>query len=86
GAISGWYGQVSTILPGENTLDYIYKNKESEPNNELGNPSFTPANIASIQVSEAIKVLLNKGEVLSNKLLLADLLYNEYNVIDIIKK
>lgn len=86
GAISGWYGQVSTILPGDKTLDYIYKNKEKETNNELGNPSFTPANIASIQVSEAIKVLLNKGDILSDKLLLVDLLYNEYNVIDIIKK
>lgn len=83
GAISGWYGQVTTIFPGDDTLNYIYKNKETELENKLGNPSFTPANIASIQVSEAIKALLNKGEVLSKKLLLIDLLYNEYNIIEI---
>ena len=81
GAIGGWYGQVSTIFPGDDTLDIIYKNKE-ELENKLGNPSFTPANIASIQVSEAIKVLLGKGETLSKKLLLIDLLYNEHNLIE----
>ncbi|HSQ88733.1 HesA/MoeB/ThiF family protein [Romboutsia sp.] len=83
GAISGWYGQVTTIFPGDDTLNYIYKNKETEIENKLGNPSFTPANIASIQVCEAIKVLLNKGEVLSKKLLLIDLLYNENTTIEI---
>lgn len=82
GAIDGWYGQVTTIFPGDDTLDIIYKNK-IDIKNKLGNPSFTPANIASIQVSEAIKVLLNKEEVLRKKLLLVDLLYHEYNLIEI---
>lgn len=27
GAIAGWYGQVTTIFPGDRTLDIIYKNK-----------------------------------------------------------
>jgi len=83
GAIEGWYGQVCTIFPGDKTLNNIYKNKEKELDNKLGNPSFTPANIASIQVSEAIKVLLNKGEILRKKLLIIDLLYNEHNIIEI---
>jgi len=83
GAISGWYGQVTTILPGDDTLNHIYKNKETELEDKLGNPAFTPATIASIQVSEAIKILLNKGEVLSKKLFFIDLLYNEYNIIEI---
>ena len=81
GAISGWYGQVSTIYPGDDTLNYLYKSKNI--NNELGNPSFIPPNIASIQVSETIKVLLNKGDNLRNKVLLIDLLYNDYNIVNI---
>ena len=85
GAISGWYGQVTTILPGDDTLNYIYKNKHNEVDNNFGNPSFTPANVASIQVSECIKLLLDKGEVLSNKLLTIDLLFNEQNIISINK-
>lgn len=83
GAIGGWFGQATTIFPGDDTLNYIYKNKTSELENKLGNPSFTPATIASIQVSEAIKVLLNKGDTLRNKVLLVDLLFNEYNIVNI---
>lgn len=84
GAISGWYGQVSTILPGDDTLNHIYKNKDKELDNKLGNPSFTPATVASIQVSEAIKVLLNRGDTLRYKLLLIDLLFNEFNVFELV--
>lgn len=83
GAIGGWFGQVCTIYPGDKTLSYIYKNDaDNGIEKSLGNPAFTPANIASIQVGEVIKVLLNKGSTLRNKLLRVDLLYNEYNVIE----
>ena len=81
GAIAGWYGQVSTIMPGDRTLEKIYPegaNKGAEV--ELGNPSFTPALVASIQVAEVIKVLFHKGNILSNKLLTIDLLSHEYDV------
>lgn len=61
GAIAGWYGQVTTIFPGDKTLDRLYTtNKDKGIETDLGNPSFTPATVASIQVSEAIKVLINK--------------------------
>lgn len=83
GAIAGWYGQVSTILPGDYTLKFIYKDNKSGIEEKLGNPSFTPANVAAVQVAEAIKILLNKGEVLRNKLFIIDLLYNEYNIIEL---
>lgn len=83
GAIAGWYGQVSTIFPEDNTLDYIYKAKvEKGKEKELGNPSFTPGIIAGVEVSEAIKVLLNKGDCLSKKVLYIDLLNNEYEIIE----
>lgn len=82
GAISGWFGQVCTILPGDDTLNLIYKNNKNIEN-KLGNPSFTPATVASIQVSETIKLLLNKGESLSKKLLLIDLLNNDYNIFEL---
>lgn len=83
GAIAGWYGQVSTIFPEDNTLEYIYKSKITKgKEKELGNPSFTPAMVASMQVSEAIKVILKKGNYLRNKLLYIDLLNNEFEIID----
>lgn len=83
GAIGGWFGQVCTIFPGDNTLSLIYKNGiDKGIEKSLGNPAFTPANIASIQVGEVIKILLSKGSILRNKLLIVDLLYNEYNIIE----
>jgi len=76
GAIGGWIAQVAVILPGDFILDKIYKKDDLE--NKMGNPSFTPALAASIQVGEVIKLLLNKGEVLSNEVLYIDLEYNSF--------
>lgn len=84
GAIAGWYGQISTIMPGDRTLQLIYppdENKGAET--ELGNPSFSPALVASIEVAEALKVLLGRGELLRRKLLTIDLLNQEYEIFNL---
>lgn len=84
GAIAGWYGQVSTIMPGDRTLQLIYpagENKGAET--ELGNPSFSPALVASIEVAEALKVLLGRGELLRKRLLTIDLLNQEYEIFNL---
>ncbi len=84
GAIAGWYGQVSTIMPGDRTLQKIYPPNENKgAETELGNPSFSPAMVASIEVAEAVKVLLGRGEILRNKLLTIDLLNQEYEIFDL---
>lgn len=84
GAIAGWYGQVSTILPGDGTLEKIYPPNENKGVElELGNPAFSPAMVASLEVAEAIKVLLGQGEILQNKLLTIDLLNQEYEIFEL---
>lgn len=84
GAIAGWYAQITTILPGDRTLSKIYRESNGRgAEKELGNPSFTPALAASIQVSEVIKLLLGKGELLRNKMLFVNLLEQEYEIIDL---
>jgi len=84
GAISGWYAQITTILPGDRTLDKIYPNmKNQELKNPLGNPSFTPALTASIEVSEVVKLLIGRGELLRNKVLFINLLNNGFEIIDL---
>lgn len=85
GAIAGWFGQVCTIMPGDDTLNIIYKNNSIGVEKKLGNPSFTPANIASIQVSEVIKILLSKGDILRNQIAIVDLLHNDFNIISLEK-
>lgn len=84
GAIAGWYGQVSAIMPGDRTLNKLYVGKDKGGlEKELGNPAFTPAVIASIQVAEGIKILLGKEGVLRKKLLTIDLLSHQYDVVDL---
>jgi len=83
-AIGGWYLQVISIFPKDRTLDKIYKDTETKGvEEELGNPSFTPSLAASIQVSEALKILLSKGEVLKNKQIYIDLKNNIFDLFDL---
>lgn len=82
GSIGGWYGQVSFISPGDDTLYLIYPSEATHGIEEkLGNPAFIPAVIASLEVAESIKYLLNKGNLLRKKLLYVDLLNQDYTVI-----
>ncbi len=80
GAIGGWSGQVTSQLPGDNSLESLYAGKEYHTGieNKMGNPSFTPALVAALQVTETTKILLNIGEPLSCRLLTIDLLDMEF--------
>ena len=79
GAVKEWNAQVSTVYPGDFTLAMLYPaNEEFERPSVL---SFTPAFCAAIQASEAVKVLLGKGDVLRKKLLTVDLRNNSFELI-----
>ncbi|HTY21058.1 MAG TPA: HesA/MoeB/ThiF family protein [Geobacteraceae bacterium] len=88
GAIGGWYGQVATQLPGENISPQIfgmsppYKGIETD----FGNPSFTPAVIASFQVAEACKILLREGRCLNKRILFINLLDMEIVEVKLTKQ
>jgi molybdopterin/thiamine biosynthesis adenylyltransferase len=81
GAIAGWYGQVTTQLPGSGISPLLRQvagaGRGIEA--ELGNPSFTPAAIASLQIAEVVKVLLGRGKPLAPRALFLDLLNMEFN-------
>jgi len=83
GAIAGWYGTVANQFPGDRTLQQMYGGEEAEKGIEtrLGNPSFTPALIASIEVAEIVKILLGTGVPLRNSYLHIDLYHLEVNEI-----
>lgn len=84
GAIAGWYGQVGAIYPGDKIMEKIYVTDDDKGiERELGNPAFTPAVIASIEVAEGLKILLGRGEILRNKLLCVNLLDHEYEIFSI---
>jgi molybdopterin/thiamine biosynthesis adenylyltransferase len=85
GAIAGLSGQVSVIFPDDEGFELIYgkkgRAKSKGIENELGNLAFSAFFISSVQVSECIKVLLKKGDILRNKLLIIDLLSNSFEII-----
>lgn len=83
GAIGGWYGQMFSQLPGERVLQRLYADRQdnSGVEKQLGNPSFTPAIIASLEVAETCKLLLGLGTRLSNRKLAVNLLDMEIDEI-----
>jgi|LGVF01.2.fsa_nt_gb molybdopterin/thiamine biosynthesis adenylyltransferase len=80
GAIAGWYGQVGIILPNTNILNKIYQHNKSGAEKELKSPTFIPAIIGNLMVSEFIKFYLHKLPLI-NKLLFIDVLEHEYRII-----
>jgi len=83
GAIAGWYGQVATQGAGEDISPFLSRAGAGTKGVEtrLGNPSFTPALVASLQVAEACKVMLSQGSTASGRMLLCNLLDLEFEEI-----
>lgn len=75
GAIAGFVGQVTTLLPGDDTLTLLYGADPPEHGAEflLGTPAPTPMLVAALEVAEVLKLLTGRGEVLRGVLLYLDL-------------
>ncbi len=75
GAIGGWIGQVMTIFPGDPGLFALYR-EETAPEHgievECGNPTATPLMVAACQIQEVVKVLLQIGLPLRDRILMLD--------------
>jgi molybdopterin/thiamine biosynthesis adenylyltransferase len=85
GAIAGWFGHVTTQFPGDETLQTIYRTwKEGKGiEQRLGNPAFTPALVASLEVAEVCKLLIGQGTPLRGRQLMIDLLSMEIHIINL---
>lgn len=84
GAIGGWIAQVAVVRPGDFLLEKLYGEVQEGVEKEMGNPSFTPALAASIQVGEVIKLLLNKGSSLEGEILYIDLENNSFSTLKLL--
>lgn len=81
GSIAGWYGQVVSQLPGDDTLQTMYGRcaDGAGVEKELGNPSFTPALVASIEVAEVAKLIVGRGTPVRQAMLVVNLQDMEFN-------
>lgn len=85
GAVEGWFGQVTTVLPGDDSLSRLYpgSTEESVPESDSATLSFAPAFVSAVQAAEAVKVLLGKEPSLRGKVLFADLLQNRFDTMPV---
>jgi len=81
GAIAGWYGEVGVVWPGSGALEKIYKSQRKGLEQELGTPAFTAATAASLMAAEGVKILTGKKTGREQKVLLFDLLENEWQSV-----
>jgi len=85
GAVGGWYGQVTTQFSGDNTLEQLYGKNQNTRGIEVdqGILSFVPAMVASLQVAEAIKILLGRGGLLRGKVMFINLLDMDIEIMEL---
>lgn len=75
GAVAGWYGQITVIMPGDKSLQVLYGSAVGKGiEQEQGTLPFTAAAIASMQAAEVIKLLLNRETDLTGEICMVDLL------------
>lgn len=82
GAVAGWYGQVGIVMPGSDLLTRLFGNQDHGLETELGCPTFIPAIIAGMMVSELVKFLQDDGSALVNKILMIDVRNHDYRILD----
>jgi molybdopterin/thiamine biosynthesis adenylyltransferase len=85
GAVGGWYGQITTQLPGDNTVEQLYGQNKNDQGIESaqGVLSFVPAMVASLQVAEVIKLILGKGDLLRGKIMFINLLDMDIEIMEL---
>ncbi|MCP3941480.1 MAG: HesA/MoeB/ThiF family protein [Desulfobacteraceae bacterium] len=88
GAIAGVCGQVTVIFPEDPGYELIYGKKSVCLSRGIegltGNIAYCALLVASLQASECVKVLLKRGDILRNKLLIADLESNRFEVVELV--
>ena len=87
GAATASYGNVSTLIPDQTFCLECFmadlKNEDIPSCGVIGVHPSVVGMVASVQVSEAIRVLIGKQPKLFNKLLYVDLQDLEFNILDI---
>ena len=88
GAVAGLSGQVTVIYPEDPGLASLYGDTEDTPERgvetALGNIAPTVNMVASLQCTEAVKVILDRPGQLRKRLLLLDLADNSFDVMDLV--
>ncbi|MGI6639780.1 MAG: HesA/MoeB/ThiF family protein [Desulfobulbus sp.] len=80
GAVQGWYGQVGVQLPGDDLISSLYPHAQTTAA-PVSVFSFTVGCVASLQVCEAVKLLLGWPSLLTGRFASIDLSRGEWDMI-----
>ena len=82
--VSGWEGLATTIIPGKSTCyRCIFSTMPNENRDEIGLVGCLPGVLGTIQAMEVIKLILELGNTLANRLLVFDgleLVFSEFKM------
>ncbi|MCD4721755.1 MAG: HesA/MoeB/ThiF family protein, partial [Desulfobacula sp.] len=74
--------------PGDKGYELIYGKKGGKQSKGIetrtGNIAYCALFVAALQSSECLKVLLDRGDILRNKLLIAELWTNTFDIMDLV--
>jgi molybdopterin-synthase adenylyltransferase len=86
-AVAGSSGQLTTIFPDDNGFRLIYGDPHQAPlkgaETALGTMPYSVTTLAALECAEVVKVLLNRGTLLRNRLLIADLMDATFDIVSL---
>ncbi|WP_048149922.1 ThiF family adenylyltransferase [Palaeococcus ferrophilus] len=83
GAVEGFFGQVTTIIPGRTkSLRELFPRKPA-PKGKFPILGATAGVVGSVQAAEVVKLLTGYGEPLANRLLIIDLSNGVFEVVEL---
>ena len=84
-AVAGATGHVTTIFPADKGLRLIYGDPQQVPlkgaEASLGTLPYAVTSLAALECAEVVKIILKKGNLLRNKLLIADFNTAQFDVM-----
>lgn len=80
GAVEGWYGQVSTVYPGDGTMAFLYPEDSVQQVSAL---MATVNVVASLQAAEIMKLAICSGEIFRRKIMYVDMRSGDFSCVSL---
>ena len=80
GAVEGWFGQITSVYPGDRILSKLYQTKRQQKVTAM---AVTVNTIASLQAAEVIKIAIENENILRKKVLFVDLWASDFSYMNL---
>ena len=80
GAVEGWFGQVSTVYPGDDTMALLYPADKKQTVSAL---MVTVEVIAALQAAEVVKLAVGSDDILKHRIMYVDMRTCDFSVVKV---